>query len=753
MTFILPALLAGLALTALPVLLHLIMRQQPKHVLFPAFRFLQQRLRTNQRKLRLRHLLLLALRILLITLMVLALARPRVFSERLNLTGGQPVAAVFVVDVSPSMEYAVAGKSRLDEAKQRVGELVGELAEGSRVALIDTADVAGDWAQTNAEVQERLKLLSIKPGSVSVTEALAGAYRLFQKLDAGEAGGAGSVGEEAALPRVVYVLSDRTPASWDPGRVPDLAAQRDRLTAPATAVYVDVGVDKPTDLAIVDVEPQRTAVPKNQPVVLKATVRATGQAFDTQIVCRFDGDKVDTKPVRLAAGESRVIEFRRADLGLGYHQAEVTLATNDSLPFNNARFVTVEVRGPRQVLIITPGEEEERMYRANFYALHLALQKGEMFAPETKTVRDVAGLPPKELAKYEVICLLSVPRPDEPAGDGLWEKLLPYVRDGGKLAVFLGGSEALKEQYGTPKAQQLMPAQLLSFEKVPPKPDQEDGIPWAEGGYQHPLMARFREWAQSGTVDFIRDRPRTRVYWKVKPAEGAPVIASYDNGDPALVERQFDPPTGRGRVLLFTSPFDARRDPRDRPFNNYLQSSFFLVMTNEALRYLAGDLEDAVLNFRCGRDVPVPLPAAPRYPLYRLTGPGVGSDDAVRPPEKGNDLTVRATGTAGNFTVVGVDGPWSAKFSLNPPAAESQLDRVPVEQVEQLLGPGSVVTLGTAKSLKDLLQTKFNQPVELFAWLMGLLLLALAVENFLANKFYRKPAAEEPPKPAGDSLD
>src|SRR5262249_15503262 len=160
--------------------------------LFPAFRFLQQRLRTNQRKIRLRHLLLLALRILLITLMVLALARPRVFSERLNLTGGQPVAAVFVVDVRPSMEDAGAGKRRLDEAKQRVGELVGELAEGSRVALIDTADVAGDWAQTNAEVQERLKLLSIKPGSVSVTESLAGAYRLFQKLDAGEAGGSGS---------------------------------------------------------------------------------------------------------------------------------------------------------------------------------------------------------------------------------------------------------------------------------------------------------------------------------------------------------------------------------------------------------------------------------------------------------------------------------------------------------------------------------------------------------------------------------
>ena len=62
MTFIHPLLLGGLVLVGIPIVLHLIMRQQPKHLIFPAFRFLQLRHRTNQRKLRLRHLLLLALR-------------------------------------------------------------------------------------------------------------------------------------------------------------------------------------------------------------------------------------------------------------------------------------------------------------------------------------------------------------------------------------------------------------------------------------------------------------------------------------------------------------------------------------------------------------------------------------------------------------------------------------------------------------------------------------------------------------------
>src|SRR5215813_5789108 len=76
MSFVFPVMLGGLVLVGVPILLHLIMRQKPKHLLFPAFRFLLKRRRTNLRKLRLRHLLLLALRILLIMCICLALAQP-----------------------------------------------------------------------------------------------------------------------------------------------------------------------------------------------------------------------------------------------------------------------------------------------------------------------------------------------------------------------------------------------------------------------------------------------------------------------------------------------------------------------------------------------------------------------------------------------------------------------------------------------------------------------------------------------------
>ena len=70
------SLAAGTLLVALPIVLHLIMRREAKQIQFPALRFVERRRTLNQHRLRLRHLLLLALRCAIIALLALALARP-----------------------------------------------------------------------------------------------------------------------------------------------------------------------------------------------------------------------------------------------------------------------------------------------------------------------------------------------------------------------------------------------------------------------------------------------------------------------------------------------------------------------------------------------------------------------------------------------------------------------------------------------------------------------------------------------------
>src|SRR5262249_18009455 len=159
-----------------------------------------QRHRTNQRKIRFRHLLLLALRLLLIVAICLALARPKVFSERLNLGSDRPVAAVLVFDTSYSMQYKSGEDTRLDAARRRALELLDELPEGSKIAVLDTGEPGGEWLPSVSLARDRISDLRLRPANSPVTSRLPEAYRLLADLDqAVEAG-------EEDLPHFVYVF-------------------------------------------------------------------------------------------------------------------------------------------------------------------------------------------------------------------------------------------------------------------------------------------------------------------------------------------------------------------------------------------------------------------------------------------------------------------------------------------------------------------------------------------------------------------
>ena len=60
------------------------------------------------------------------------------------------------------------------------------------------------------------------------------------------------------------------------------------------------------------------------------------------------------------------------------------------------------------------------------------------------------------------------------------------------------------------------------------------------------------------------------------------------------------------------------------------------------------------------------------------------------------------------------------------------------DEIEKITGPESLVPVGQNKPLKDLISSRFRQPMELLPWLMAFLLIGLAVECFLANRFYKK---------------
>src|SRR5207244_3523388 len=133
--------------------------------------------------------------------------------------------------------------------------------------------------------------------------------------------------------------------------------------------------------------------------------------------------------------------------------------------------------------------------------------------------------------------------------------------------------------------------------------------------------------------------------------------------------------------------------------------------------------------------VPIDLPATPRFPVYSLQGPGLqGAETSVPRPDGQDKLQLTQAVTPGNFTLLDGEGRMAAGFSLNARPEESQLSRVPVEQIEALLGEGAVLPVGHSTNLSDALQSRWGQPVELYPWLMIVVLLVLVLESFLANR-------------------
>ena len=734
MTFIHPLLLGGLLLVGIPVLIHLVMRQKPKRLMFPAVRFLLQRQHSNRRRLQLRHIILLALRMLLIAAICLALARPRVLSQRLNLAADQPVAAIMIFDTSFSMGYVAGGKTRLEAAVEQGLNILKTFPDGSRIAVLDTAEQGGEWLAPVGSAKElardKITALDLKPISFPVTSQLATALEMLSRQDLNASSG------EDAIPRFIYVFSDRTEACWDAGSAESLKRIRDQIPQPGVhAVFIDVGVDSPADLAITDLRLERQAISPHEHMVLEATIAATGEAYDTQVECQVDGETIDQRPINLASGQSEVIRFERGKWAPGYHQAVVKVGTSDAaLPFNDIRYATFFVSGSRKVLVITDHRTENNK-ESQDPIFAIALRSGRTFDCEVKLTTEAARLSPKELAAYRAVCLLNVTSPTEE----LWESLKQYVDQGGGLAV-IPGMDPDRNAYNQEKAQVILPARLDQPVALPGNSSRT--LNWVDAK-RHPLITPFLEWRTKNAVDFFqREGPQVSRYFKleVRP-DAADDIISYSDKSPAILERRFDRKQVRGRALLFTMPLDdaaVSYQGKRKPANDFLETSFYLVLAQRAIGYLAGDTEEANVNFLCGQSVPVSLPANVRFPSYTIVGPGLkGQEAIVNRAEKEVELNLTSAIQPGNYKLLGKESLVSA-FTLNVPPEENRLTRVPIEQIESLFGEGAVINADKTIDLGEALQNHWSQPVELLPTLMILLLLLLAVENLLANKFYRK---------------
>lgn len=757
-----PILLTGAALVGLPILLHLIMKQEPKRISFPAFRFLKQRRQINQRKIRLRHFLLLAMRMALIALICLSLFQPTIISEGISLRGDRPVAAVIVLDTSPSMGYVLSDRSGLTEARQRGLRLMGEQAEGpwtcldeargraleiledlpsaSRVAIIDSAERTPFWSNNLQEARDRVRNIK-KPraNGQPVTRALESAYDLLAKVDADNEPG------QDPFPRLLVTFSDRTVPSWDSTRVPELISARDRVPQPSiTHVFIDVGLDKTVNTGITAVGLRPQIIPANQPVNIDVTVEATAGARENILVFSVNGEE---QRLSVAPTPDKPIsrQFRKEGLKPGLYQARLFLLTPDGLPFDNEHFVTFRVREPRQLLVVVDPPALGLMTGGLGYDLatsdraaiwKLALEATRWYSVDVRTTQDLMS-GKVDLAKYAQVTLMGLARPER----AIWEAVDQYVQNKGKLIVVPGGPEMDPNAYQTDAALKVLPGKFSRWVGVGAKGDPK-GVTWTWRSLSElrPMLRKFREY--QGQTDYFDVLPPTATgHWQTTNVPPDRVVVAYnDAADPAArtpAVMALNTGAERDSVLQFTVPLGSGGER----FHNYASDWFIHVLVNEAVRSMTGDAEDADFNHTNGEIVPARWPAGDAKANYYLSGPDVSATDAALKRQGDNaNIYLRGEKTiaAGNFMVSDETNTWSDGFSLNPPATESNLTRLEAKEIEAVFGPDTVFPANKKLALSEILSGKFTQPIELFPFLMILLLLVMALENLLANKFYRR---------------
>lgn len=719
---------AGAALAALPVILHLFMKQTPKHVIFPALRLIRERQKRSRKKLRVKNWLLLLARMALLALMALALARPRVVSETSGRDGEVPSAIALVFDTTLSMGYkepALKDKSRLEEAKEYADDLLKKTPDSSEVFVIDSANAGAPSALSPASARKQIQALTIHPENHRPLNTAVGiAYSLVAASDRDR--------------REVFVMTDLARSSWDMQKTAENLDKVEKAKAakrPITTFVIRLSPKELHDVAVVEAEPSTTVATQGESVAVTAKLRASGQ--DVQRVAEFflDGVLKDKKQVDIRAGGDAEVKFTtpKLDPAIPFHQGTIRVTgPPDPLAFDDERFFSFKVEPAVKVLVLSTLAED-----ADFIAAALdpdlsalppgtprncrvdrAIVKGRL----TEQTKD-------SLKDYTCVFLNNVSGID----DSDWARLNEYVRNGGGLVVGLG-NQCDGQNYNSPSASPLVPGSLVKRQK--PVPKTTFGT---VHDFTHPLFVR---WAKE--IQPILSQVDVYQYWSVAPSEGSRTLLSYADNSPALIERTFQG-TKTGHVLLWTTPLARRFDSKSlEAWNEFPARRFwpFVGILMQTLPYMSGTAAEK-LNYEAGDDAVLAIDPTRRAKSYFLEGGPEGKTRTqISPPATSLSLLIPAPQVGQwKITATGIDGTKSATgFSVNPPVGEMSLVPLETSDLEKIFAGKEGTAFQLASDLNNLRNALIRIRVgrELFPWIMMFILLLVTLENFLANRFYRE---------------
>lgn len=672
--FLVPAFLAGLAAIAIPVLMHLRDRNEETPTRFPSLMFLVRLpIRTSDRR-KVTDLPLLLLRALAVAILVLAFSRP-FFGRDAEAAGTARVRAVVVMlDRSMSMGYAGTWEAARDSARA----LLDALGADDQVALVlfdEEATVAQNWTGDRAAVR----------AVIDATEPVAR-----------------GTGFGAALRVARSTLVGAPPGAPEIVLITDL--QRSGLTGVAGLAMpaglpirvIPVTAESRPNSAIASVDARRVVYGTRVQLQVQARVvtRELAAPRRATLTLSLAGRDVGTREVTLPASGELTVIFDAVAAPTGAVAGRVALDA-DALAGDDRLEFTLPADDALVVVLIAPDD----LARDETLFLERALAIGK--APAVRIDRRRPGtIDATALSRASLVLFWDLPVPTGAAGAALET----WVNAGGGVVVLAG-----------PRLSSRRVSALAAAVGITGQADRRSagGGVIGETRMEHPLFSPFRAAPAALTT------PRFHRYARLEPAVGTEVLARFDDGAPAVIERT----AGQGRVLVLATGLDVRES--DFP----LQPAFLPFLRRLAL-YGAG--HEAV-------------------PLYRRTGEawmphGVRREAVIVAPD-GSLLRPEATefSVAVTLEQVGVyaayegrvDGTPRDRVAVNVSAGESDL--TVADPRELLLG----VTETPDSTLRGITApTSIEIESRQSAWrlLLVVALLMLLAESVIASRGWRGKA-------------
>ncbi len=534
MSFLTPLFLLGLAALAVPVLIHLTQKERKSVVAFPSLMFLRKIPYESVQRRRIRDWLLLALRLAAIAMIVTAFARPFLRGSNVAAAAGGARDIVVLLDRSYSMSYG----DTWSRAQRAAVQAIADATPADRISLVlfaDTAEVTVRSTPDRSRAQAEIN--ASKPGAGSTK--FAPAIKL-----------ASSLLSESLLPRKeVVIVSDFQRGGWQPD---------DTLRLPGGTTIKTSFVEgaQGANLALTPVSLLRTRE-GNQPervTVTAGVLNRTGTAAnDVPIALEIDGRVVQDLKISVAANASASVSFAPLTVLNANTRATVKLGgatTPDALPIDNVFHFVLTPAAPVPVTVVSQGTADTMLYLSRA----LAIGEQPRFDASLQSPEGLAG----DGTNRARVMLLN----DVPVGETLATRLVAFVEGGGGLMIATGP----RASWPSGRANWLPAA-------IGQAVDRTRGAARLSGmDFGHEIFEPFRA-PRSG--DF--STARYYSYRALTTAKGASVLARFDTGEPALVEKT----AGRGRVAVYASTLDLS-------WNDLPLKPMFLPFVHQLGRHLSG---------------------------------------------------------------------------------------------------------------------------------------------------------------------